>query len=185
MTFGAVHNHIVQMEFLRDADCRVNIIRAVGVKMNLHFTLQGRDQSFRLHVVIRWISVFIRFGCLKVFHIAFRLRELPADQGRRAHARIRRFAFLMVNGFGVFAQRHLDGKRLFDNHIVNPCAIRLDGRHLAADRVGAAGAGHHGCNAGGSGLRKAPVHRVDGINGAELRRYGVGFLVPVVPFKRK
>ena len=89
----------------------------------------------------------------------------------------------MVNRFRVLAQCHLHGNRRFDNHIVDAEACRFNRCQLAADGIGAAGARHHCGHAGIERLAEAAVHRVNGINGAQLRGQGLRFLVAVVPLK--
>ena len=89
----------------------------------------------------------------------------------------------MIDRLRVLAQRELDRKRRFENHVVHTAACRLEQGNLSADRVCAARADCGSRHTGLKCLAEAAVERVDAVQCTQMRRRRVGILVAVRALK--
>ena len=174
----------IHVKFLGDAQRGEDIVRPVGVGLQRNFLVNHRQHSLQLHIHRGLFGVFrvggIGFFGLVVFHCPG--QQVP-QQRRRAHAGNRHFFLAAVNPLGVFAKGAFHSHRIFEDHVVYPLAVHLDCHKGSAHHVAAAGAGHRSGDAGGRRLGQGFVHRLDGVNGPDMRRHGVGAFIAVCAFK--
>ncbi len=187
MPFCPMYNHIIQMKFFTDSDCRKNIIRTMSMNVYLDFTAESRKQRLGLHVKFRRIRIRIFLTFLKVFHIAFCFEKFLPDKSRCCHTGNWAAILIPINILWVFSQCHLDCNRSLDNPIIHTSAgaVGFNRRHLAADRVGTAGACHNRRDTGFHSFLKITVHWIQPVNCPQLRCRRVCILIQVVSFKGK
>ena len=170
----------VHVKFLRDADRRQDVVRAVGMRLERNLLAENRQQRFQLHVERARLGRVL-LGLLDLLRVALRLEERLAQRRRDGHARNRHLvAVLAVNALGVLAERNLHRRRVFENHVVHAVAVQLHRHKRAAQHVRRAGAGHRRRHAAANRVAECFVPRVDAVDGANFRRNRAGILVRVV-----
>ena len=179
MSLRSVDDDRAQAELLRDAQRGENVVRAVRMKMRLDAAVQHREQRLHLAVVIRLLMVVVYLGARLAREIFTALVQLVPDERGGRHARDRGLVLVVVDRLRIFAEGEFHRERCLDDHVVDAPAGGLDERDLAADGVRAAGRNACRRHAGLERLAEGVVHRVDRVDGAHLRRDGVGILVAV------
>ena len=179
MRLRAVDNDRAQAELPGNAQRGENIVRTVRVEVRLRLAPEQRQQRFELAVVIRIVLIRVVLRPRLARKIFLCLIKLLADERCGRHAGDRRFVLIVVDRFGVLAQREFDRERRLKHHVVHAPPGGLEQGDLPADRVGTARAD---CNRGHARLArllKAAVHRVDAVDRAQVRCDRVGVLVAV------
>ena len=176
-------NHGFQAELPGNPQRGKNIVRAVRMEVRLRFAPQQRQQRLQLDIVVRLVLLRLFFRALHPQQVFPCFVKLLADERRGRHAGNRRFILVVIDRLGVLTQRKLDRERRFEHHIVDAPAGRLEQRDLPADRVGAAWADRDRCHPRLDSFAEATVQWVYPINRAQVRRNGVGILVPVRALK--
>ena len=65
----------VYVKFLRDADRRQDVVRAVGVRLERNLLAENRQQRFQLHVERARLGRVL-FGLLDLLRVALRLKSV-------------------------------------------------------------------------------------------------------------
>ncbi len=176
VSLGTVIQCHPQVKFLRNTNCRQNIIRAMRMCFERNLLLENRNP--RLQSKIRGKSFPTVFLVLLVGN---RLHQFLPEHTRNCHTGRRHIVVAAVKRLWIFTESNLHGSRFFHNHILDTASCGLHKNKLTANHVGAARSDHNGGNARFGSAVKGRVHRVDSVNRAKPRRYRIGSLIAVIP----
>ena len=162
----SVDDDVAERKFACDTARGHDIVKTMRVEVDGKFAAHNGEKRFAFGVEFRFVFVFVSYRFFELFVIFLCGAQLFANDRGGRHTGDGRLAFTVVGVFRVFAECHFHRDRCFDEHLVGAYAERFDRTQLTADRVGAAGACHHGGDAGFARFRKATVERVNGVDRA-------------------
>ena len=148
VTFGAVLDGVVQVEFLGYPNSGQHVVRAVGMDAATHLTAYHRNQSIQLEVRLRCFGR-VGLGCFETVGVDLCLVQCTAHHRSDTHAGHRTLFVGTVATLRVFAggKFHLFGSR--NDHFL--CALyiaQFDDDAGAADDVGRTGQDANGGKSG-------------------------------------
>ena len=162
----------LQAKLARDAHGRQDIIRAVGVALERDLAVDHGQHGLELHVERRILARRL------VVAVAERAQQQLAQQGGDRHARHGALALVVaVAALGILAKGALHRGGRAQNHPVDALSCQLYDGERAADDVCAAGSGAGRRHAAAQGQPEGLVLRIDGVDGAQLRRQRLDDLI--------
>ena len=162
----------LQAKLARDAHGRQDIVRAVGVALERDLAVDHGQHGLELHVERRILARLL------VVAVAERAQQQLAQQGGDRHARHGALALVVaVAALGILAEGALHRGGRAQNHPVDALSGQLYDGERAADDVCAAGSGAGRRHAAAQGQPEGLVLRIDGVDGAQLRRQRLDDLI--------
>ena len=179
MAFRHMVQRHLHVEFMRDADGRQHVVRAMRMDFQRNLALHDGNHRLQFRIVGALLRLIL-FRLSDFIHVAFRLHQQAAQQRRDGHARHRRTALLAMRAFRILAERAFHRDRILDDHVIDVIAVQLERGERSADHVGGARPDGGRRDARRQRVVELLVPRIDAVDGPHVRRQRFRAFVDIV-----
>ncbi|EKD83512.1 MAG: hypothetical protein ACD_39C00625G0004 [uncultured bacterium] len=162
MTFGAMVENHVKVEFLGDAVSCDDVVSLMSMGTRLYFAFNKRQQSFELNFAFLEFFGFFAFEIILCFHEPF------ANYSGCAHSGAGEFLLFAIHTFWIFAKSELHAGAFFNYSSFSDIADHFYDAALAANWIRRAWSDHGSSNTTAQSITKSSVSHFQRIKCSHL-----------------